>query len=95
MVRPAHAGDTRSLVLAFDIGTTFSGISYALLDPGQVPQINSVTRFVLPLVFTLRGDSSEKLTVSRLRAWRILKFHRLSGMIRVGKLVLLERRRPS
>lgn len=54
MVRPAYVGDKRSLVLAFDIGTTFSGISYVLLDPGQVPQINSVMRSVLPLTFCLQ-----------------------------------------
>lgn len=44
MVRAAYAGDERSLLLAFDIGTTFSGVSYALLDPGQVPRVKSVTR---------------------------------------------------
>lgn len=48
MVRPEYVGDKRSLVLAFDIGTTFSGVSYVLLDPGQVPQINSVTRYGAP-----------------------------------------------
>ena len=51
MARPVYTGYERSLVLAFDIGTTFSGISYVLLDRGQVPQINSVTRSVLPLIF--------------------------------------------
>ncbi|KAF9783709.1 hypothetical protein BJ322DRAFT_1066702 [Thelephora terrestris] len=45
MIRPAYSGNRRSLVLAFDIGTTFSGVSYVLLDPGQVPKINNVTRF--------------------------------------------------
>ncbi|KAF9650947.1 hypothetical protein BDM02DRAFT_3092037, partial [Thelephora ganbajun] len=40
-----YVGDKRSLVLAFDIGTTFSGVSYTLLDPGQVPLIKSVIRF--------------------------------------------------
>lgn len=45
MVRSSYCGDKRSLVLAFDIGTTFSGVSYVLLDPGQVPEINSVIRY--------------------------------------------------
>jgi len=32
-------------VLAFDVGTTYSGISYSVLDPGQVPEIKGVARF--------------------------------------------------
>ncbi|KAH9485816.1 Heat shock 70 kDa protein 12B [Psilocybe cubensis] len=43
--RSAYKGTRRRLVLAFDIGTTYSGISYSILDPGQVPQIKGVTRF--------------------------------------------------
>lgn len=31
--------------MAFDVGTTFSGISYSILDPGQVPEVKGVTRF--------------------------------------------------
>ncbi|KAF8805109.1 hypothetical protein BYT27DRAFT_7192750 [Phlegmacium glaucopus] len=40
-----YAGTRRKLVLAFDIGTTFSGISYSILDPGQIPIVKGVTRF--------------------------------------------------
>ena len=47
--RPSYSGRLRKLVVALDIGTTFSGAAYALLDPGKVPQIRSVTRKVLPL----------------------------------------------
>jgi len=61
MVRPPYAGDKRALVLAFDIGTTFSGVSYSLLDPGQVPQINSVTRCVSPLTPATTGVSEKLL----------------------------------
>jgi len=43
--RAPYGGSTRKLVLAFDVGTTFSGISYSILDPGQVPKIQGVTRF--------------------------------------------------
>ena len=43
--KPYHSG-RRKLVLAFDVGTTYSGISYTLLDPGAIPQINGVTRYV-------------------------------------------------
>ena len=46
--RPSYSGRFRKLVVALDIGTTFSGAAYALLDPGKVPQIRSVTRQVLP-----------------------------------------------
>lgn len=60
MVRPAYVGDKRALVLAFDIGTTFSGISYVLLDPGQVPVINSVARYVSLLTLVTTGNSSER-----------------------------------
>ncbi|KAH6897540.1 hypothetical protein BKA70DRAFT_751100 [Coprinopsis sp. MPI-PUGE-AT-0042] len=43
--RRPYEGSRRKLVLAFDVGTTFSGISYSILDPGQVPEIKGVTRF--------------------------------------------------
>ncbi|KAK0209577.1 hypothetical protein IW262DRAFT_514195 [Armillaria fumosa] len=43
--RKPCSGRRRKLVLSFDLGTTFSGISYSILDPGVVPEINGVTRF--------------------------------------------------
>ncbi|TEB37894.1 hypothetical protein FA13DRAFT_1725514 [Coprinellus micaceus] len=43
--RAPYGGSRRKLVLAFDVGTTYSGISYSILDPGQVPEIKGVTRF--------------------------------------------------
>ncbi|TFK63667.1 hypothetical protein BDN72DRAFT_902221 [Pluteus cervinus] len=43
--RPPYRGPSRRLVLAFDVGTTFSGVSYSILDPGHVPEIKGVTRF--------------------------------------------------
>ena len=46
--RPRYSGLSRKLIVSIDIGTTFSGAAYALLDPGQVPQIRPVTRRVLP-----------------------------------------------
>jgi hypothetical protein len=42
--RPPYRGPKRRLVLAFDLGTTYSGASYVLLDPGKSPVIHSVTR---------------------------------------------------
>ncbi|KAF9465189.1 hypothetical protein BDZ94DRAFT_1307339 [Collybia nuda] len=53
--RPPYKGTKRRLVLAFDVGTTYSGVSYAVLDPGQVPEIKGVTRF--PAQEQSGGDS--------------------------------------
>ncbi|KAF8885943.1 hypothetical protein BD779DRAFT_1441940 [Infundibulicybe gibba] len=45
----AYPGTERKLVLAFDIGTTYSGISYRrvrfILDPGEIPDIKGVNRY--------------------------------------------------
>ncbi|KAJ6494896.1 hypothetical protein C8R47DRAFT_390639 [Mycena vitilis] len=43
--RKPYSGASRSLVVAIDVGTTFSGVSYAILEPGEVPKIHGVTRF--------------------------------------------------
>ncbi|KAJ7593305.1 hypothetical protein C8J56DRAFT_779532 [Mycena floridula] len=43
--RKPYVGSTRSLVIAVDVGTTFSGVSYAILEPGEIPKIHGVTRF--------------------------------------------------
>ncbi|KAI0704722.1 hypothetical protein C8Q76DRAFT_631038 [Earliella scabrosa] len=43
-LRP-YKGTVRKLVIAIDVGTTYSGVSYAILDPGEVPQIHGVTHF--------------------------------------------------
>ncbi|KAK0471597.1 hypothetical protein IW261DRAFT_1511467 [Armillaria novae-zelandiae] len=43
--REAYSGSHRKLAIAFDLGTTFSGISYSVLDPGNIPEIKGVTRF--------------------------------------------------
>ena len=34
----------RKLVLAFDVGTTYSGISYCILQPREIPELRGVTR---------------------------------------------------
>ncbi|KIL57122.1 hypothetical protein M378DRAFT_420144 [Amanita muscaria Koide BX008] len=43
--RKPYGGPVRSLVIAVDVGTTFSGVSYAILEPGEIPKIHGVTRF--------------------------------------------------
>ncbi|KAK0493239.1 hypothetical protein EDD18DRAFT_1181192 [Armillaria luteobubalina] len=40
-----YQGPRQKLVIALDLGTTFSGVSYSILDPGIVPEIKGVTRF--------------------------------------------------
>ncbi|KAG1843333.1 hypothetical protein DFJ58DRAFT_907387 [Suillus subalutaceus] len=45
MVKVPYRGSIRKLVLAFDVGTTYSAISYCILDPGEVPKIEPVTRY--------------------------------------------------
>ena len=48
--RVSYSGTSRKLVVALDIGTTFSGAAYAFLDPGEIPVIRSVTKQVfLPI----------------------------------------------
>ncbi|KAK7032184.1 hypothetical protein VNI00_013358 [Paramarasmius palmivorus] len=48
ITRPNYRGLSRKLVIAFDVGTTFSGASYAILDPGLPPIIEGLST---------RGDS--------------------------------------
>ncbi|KAJ8585555.1 hypothetical protein M405DRAFT_745130 [Rhizopogon salebrosus TDB-379] len=53
--RKPYKGLTRKLVIAFDVGTTFSGVSYCILDPGEVPVIRGVSRY--PGQEQVGGDS--------------------------------------
>jgi len=48
--RARHSVPSRNLIVALDIGTTFSGAACAFLDPGHVPQIRYVTWQALPLI---------------------------------------------
>ena len=45
LISKPYVGETK-LVIAFDIGTTFSGVSYCILEQGQIPEITGVTRQV-------------------------------------------------
>jgi len=42
--RNSYAGFSRALIIALGVGTTFSGVSYALLEPREVPKFHGVTR---------------------------------------------------
>ena len=39
-----YTGSDRKIVLSIDVGTTFSGMSYAILTNGEIPEIKTVTR---------------------------------------------------
>ncbi|KAF8840351.1 hypothetical protein BDN67DRAFT_903748 [Paxillus ammoniavirescens] len=43
LFRQPYKGQHRNLVIAFDVGTTYSGISYCILNPGEVPKILGVS----------------------------------------------------
>ncbi|KAG8955792.1 hypothetical protein FRC03_011055 [Tulasnella sp. 419] len=43
--RPPYRGTEKGLVISIDFGTTYSGTSWALLDPNQVSQIRDVTGY--------------------------------------------------
>ena len=43
--RKPYTGLRSKLVVAFDVGTTFSGASYSILEPGQQPEIRPVTQY--------------------------------------------------
>ncbi|KAJ8094284.1 hypothetical protein PM082_006824 [Marasmius tenuissimus] len=53
--RKAYQGLFRKIVIAFDVGTTYSGASYAVLDPGLPPMIEGVSKF--PGQGKVGGDS--------------------------------------
>ncbi|KAJ8094286.1 hypothetical protein PM082_006826 [Marasmius tenuissimus] len=53
--RKAYQGLFRKMVIAFDVGTTYSGASYAVLDPGLPPVIEGVSKF--PGQGKVGGDS--------------------------------------
>ena len=58
--RARYSGPSRKLVVALDIGTTFSGAAYALLDPGEVPHVQSVIRQEFPPIPDLVTSGDER-----------------------------------
>jgi len=57
--RVHYSGPSRKLIVALDIGTTFSGAAYVFLDPGQIPTIRSVTKQVFLPIPDLATRGSE------------------------------------
>lgn len=41
-----HKGSSIDIIIGIDVGTTFSGVSYAFLRPGEVPEVQTVMRYV-------------------------------------------------
>ena len=53
-----YSGPSKELVVALNIGITFSSAAYAFLDPGEIPIIRSVTKQVLlPIPGPVTRDS--------------------------------------
>lgn len=38
-----YEGQAKELIIGIDVGTTFSGVCYAFLRPGHIPEVQSVT----------------------------------------------------
>ncbi|KAL1662646.1 hypothetical protein GGF50DRAFT_128582 [Schizophyllum commune] len=53
--RQPYDGESRKLIITLDVGTTFSGASYSILEPGKVAQVSGVNRF--PAQENAGGDS--------------------------------------
>ncbi|KAI9573190.1 hypothetical protein HD554DRAFT_2059660 [Boletus coccyginus] len=53
--REPYRGLSRKLVLAFDVGTTYSGVSYCIFDPGEVPKVHGVAKY--PAQEHIGGDN--------------------------------------
>ncbi|KAJ7841612.1 hypothetical protein B0H14DRAFT_1043954 [Mycena olivaceomarginata] len=68
--REPYSGPAPKLILGIDIGTTFAGMSYCLLEPGSIPEILPVTRF--PAQDHIGGDSKVPSVV----------YYDRSGMVR-------------
>ena len=54
--RGPYPGTSRKLVVGIDMGTTFSGVSYSILDPGVVPVIHGVNRYLELCIHTSQSD---------------------------------------
>jgi len=72
--RARYSGLSRKLIVALDIGTTFSGAAYALLDPGEVPKIQSVTRQVFPPTHGPGANGDGEIGIKTLRTMGLQKF---------------------
>lgn len=73
ITRSPYNGSSRKLVLAMDIGTTHSGVCYAFLEPGVVPQIKPVTTY-MPLPLTSCADLTPDRHLEQILKQRLERF---------------------
>lgn len=66
-----YGGPVRKLVLAFDVGTTYSGVAYTVLDPGEVPKIQTVTRCVRKWIVAIQTLTVIRPKLSSAGEWRL------------------------
>ncbi|TFK58444.1 hypothetical protein BDN72DRAFT_806415 [Pluteus cervinus] len=55
--RRPYSGQFSKIVIAFDVGTTFSGASFCILERNQVPEIQGVTKY--PYQVNMSGGDSK------------------------------------
>ena len=58
MNRAPYSGQRETIAIAIDVGTTYSGATYAILRPGEIPLVQGVTRFVNAHMFVTAGYRS-------------------------------------
>lgn len=84
-----YNGDCRKFVVAFDIGMTYSGVSYSFLEPGHIPEVKCVDRYD-PLTLV---DASHYRFLSDSRPWNgvgtIARFRRYCIMTKTRPSALL------
>ena len=81
--RKPYAGTHRKLVVGIDVGTTFSGVSYCILDPDVVPVIRGVNRWV--------GTSAWKLLFSVLTSCSFPAQERSGGDAKIPTVLYYDR----
>jgi hypothetical protein len=79
--RQQYKGSERKLVLAFDVGTTLSGVSYCILDTGEVPIIRGVSRSVTSMSLQVAHSVVVADILPKSKSAVTPKYHRLSTMI--------------
>ena len=93
--RKPYNGHKKALAIALDVGTTFSGVSYAVLDPGEIPKIYEVTRYVPRVPFPPHFRSTLSDVSPSFRPFRIpILLPSVRGVKHVCADVIAERRFP-
>lgn len=70
--REPYSGSATGIVIGIDVGTTFSGVSYAILRPGEVPEVVSITQSVRHNVYSLLSTLNQLLSASRFSGQTIM-----------------------